>query len=329
MLVETNQTDVWTYNYHTSLEVLPPEGVHQALSLIDQWRFIFPLGNTWVGTNYDVPSLFIRVDCVYSADRGLQVFEIEERPSGVGLSRRLNPWFAERFDALRKEWPAFRWVADPTRLSDDAEWLGPGLSLAAALKSKDLVLVRARPERAEYHPLEERSVSSVQHEGDKNYGIALGLWQRLHYLEDDTPDDVGGDIDPPIVGPAVVKPLKGARNRDVMCYLGSQAVVKKIPGRGKVTYLDGVELFKSRHDTIGYDGLRRKVASGGPYVCQDFIRPLRRPQLPGQNVIYRFFFGFSPRRDSYVPLGGVWAASRSLRVGEGDGTVFGPLAFEE
>jgi len=319
----------WTFNVMNHLEILPKQGVIKALDLLERWKGVFPLGETWVGREYGVPSLLVRLDCVYDPETGLQVFEIEERPCGAGAAMRLNPSFAVRFSALRNEWPPFSWVSDPTRRTDDEEWLGMGLSLEEAKQSDGLLLVRSRPEHTDYHVLEQRAISSVRHAGDKSYGVEMGLWHIGRWRHDPSEDE-GGYIDPPLSGACVLKPLQGTRCRGVMVYLTGHTVQMKVNGRGLVTHYNGEELIKVKQDTAGSDRIGNTLRnSSDAYVCQPFIQPMRRSFVPDKNVILRFFFGFSPNRREYVPLGGVWAASEALRVhGEKD-TVFGPLDFAE
>lgn len=317
----------WSFNVQTDEEILPRQGILQAIELLDRWRTVFPLGDTWVGEEYGVPSLFVRLDCVYDHERGLKVFEVEERPCGIGTTLDLNPNFKELLNSVRQQWPHFQWVSDPDRVTDDDLWLGPPLSLEEALKSDGLLLVRSRPEKTEYHPLESRAVSSVSHEGDKHYGITLGLWQPLSWVSDLSSEE-GGHIHPPVTDPVVVKPIQGTRCRGVGVHLNGSIVLKKIPGRGKVSHLGDVEIFKSNADTIGESMLIRHARSGN-FIRQPFIMPLHRDFVPGKNVIYRFFLGYSPSSGKYVPLGGVWAAHNTLRVHGEEGVVFGPLNFED
>src|SRR3989338_9043462 len=114
----TTLSNGWTLNLsHTSVE-MPQWAIGQMLELVDRWSPIFPRGETWVGRELGVPSLFIRFDCILRDGR-VHVCEIEERPCGVGVNREINRSFRERFDALRSEWPAFGWVASPDRVTDD------------------------------------------------------------------------------------------------------------------------------------------------------------------------------------------------------------------
>jgi hypothetical protein len=309
-------------------EKLPPAAIEQMLEKLDRWQKVFPTGDTWVGRKLGVPSLIVRLDCTY--DNGcLNLFEIEERPCGVGVSQELDPVFREKLNALRAEWPQFQWVEAANRVTDDQLWLGRPLSLEAALASDCLVLVRSRPEAQEYHPLESRSVSSVQHEGDKNYGVALGLWDIVKWQYDPDPENkLKGYVDPAFTSPCVVKPLQGTRCREVTVFFNGHITFDKAAGN-KVPMYNGAPLIKRSGDSVGLERLEKMIRRHSKMVRQPYIPPMRRDHVPDKNVIYRFFLGYSPHQKRYVPLGGVWAASDSLLVHGEEGTIFGPLYCPE
>jgi hypothetical protein len=294
-------------------EVLTKSVVDQAKSFLTRWSNLYPKGKTWVGKEFGVPSLFVRLDFVVDGNGELQVYEAEDRPCGIGIGFELIPAFRQRFSEFMTQWPQFSWVVAPERTTDDELWLGGGISLEQAHMTDGLLLVRSRPESAEYHPLEPRAVSTVQHEGDKRCCVQLGMAEIIRWVHD-LSDQNEGYILPPISGPCVIKPLQGTRSRLVEVALNGLDISGKA--------------YKRRKDTIGISGLENRLKRHGPALCQPFIFPMLRAHLPGMNVIYRFFFAYSPRSGGYEPVGGVWMALDSLIV-HGDNTaISGPLDFE-
>ncbi|MGH2506302.1 MAG: hypothetical protein ACRDHZ_02635 [Ktedonobacteraceae bacterium] len=319
----------WNFHYCDVPETMPAGIISRAQDLLQSWRNIFPLGKTWVGRTYGVPSLFVRFDCVYSESGELRVFEIEERPCGIGVSALLNSHFRTRLLEIKEEWPPFGWICSATRPGDDELWLGKPLSLDDARSGNQLLLIRSRPEETLYHEFEERSVSSLLHEGDKRYGEVLGLWRIVRWERDIDPENgAAGYIAPPLDGACVLKPVQGTRCRDVAIYFDGQITIRKVPGIGKKPFFKGQPLIKTRADVVGTVGAEYLVRRHEEMVMQPFFMPMSLAAAPDKNGILRCYFGFSPSADGYVPLGGVWAASAALRVHGEEGTTFGPLLCE-
>ncbi len=305
---------------------LPVTAVDEAIQLIKTWAEKFPRVGTWVGDTHDVPSLVVRVEGTWAEDTGWRLSEIEDRPCGIGICSELNSGFASRLREVRATWPSIQWVQDSTRVTDDALWLGDGITLEQALQSGSdtYFLVRSRPEHSTYHQLEPRAISTVSQEGNKRPLVDMGLADIITWRED-LEEFGGGYIDPPISGPCVVKPLQGTRARGVtVCLDGCE--IRKIGGQ-KVPHIGGRPVKKRKRDTTGLDGLERFVRESKILLRQPFHMPMRLEHLPDLNAIYRFFFAFHLNTLSWVPLGGVYNASESLIVHGEKGVVFGPLTF--
>jgi len=304
----------WKLNVTDHQEVFPSGAVTQAQNLLERWTLVYPRGNTWVGRTHGIPSLIVRLDCVVDEAGKLHVFEVEDRPCGIGVTSYLVPAFCEALAAIRSEWPAFRWVKAPNRETDDALWLGEGLSLDEAKRSDGFLLVRSRPEDSEFHGLEPRAVSTVQHEGHKLCAThdSVGLYKTLRWVVD-AGEQSGGYIEGLPSGPIVVKPLQGTRAREVRVYLNGSAPAG---------------LVVTKKEKLSFGDLERQVKRSGRVICQPLISPMRRACLPGANMIYRLFFGYSPGRRAYVPLHGVWMALPALVVHGTDQSISGPLMCE-
>ncbi|MDQ5955493.1 MAG: hypothetical protein QG621_496 [Patescibacteria group bacterium] len=301
----------WTLNVMKTQEEFPGAALSEANTFIQHWSDVFPKGNTWVGRQYGVPSLAIRLDCVVDTNGKLQIFEVEDRPCGLGIAGQINPHFKEKLDALRREWPSFGWVKAPGRLTDDVLWLGEGVDLRDATASEGLLLVRSRPEDREFHVLEPRAISTVQNEGYKGCCTEgpIQLFSRISWVEDPE-EQRGGYVKGLPQGPIVVKPIRGTRAREVKVFLNGHDP-KDFPIR--------------RTDKVSLGDMERWLRQRKVAIYQPLIRPMRLDYLPCKNVIYRLFFGFSPSAGKYLPLGGVWMASDSLIVHGTDEAISGPL----
>lgn len=320
MLEHRTLANGWAHFVSKEVEVFPEEATKQAQALLSRWEGIYPKEGTWVGAKLGVPSLFVRLDCMWDQDRGLGVCEVEERPCGMGGTQGFNPAFADRLNDVRAKWPTFSWVKDPDRVTDDELWLGPGLTLREALERKaqdpsHLFLVRSRPEKSEYYSLEDRAVSSVSREGNKAYGEALGLWSRSMMVSE---GGLAGEryLSPALPGSCVVKPPVGTRARDVRAYVAPQD-------------RERVVCHRSERNPREIERMARQYAH--VYV-QRLIQPMHLDHLATaqgferHNAIYRMYFGFDPQKHAWEPLGGAWTASRESVIVHGTkGTVMGPL----
>src|SRR3989344_2307568 len=165
----------WQVN-HTQVEFPFLRGNQtDALALLAKWSGCFAPEETWVRQRHGVPSLVVRIDCIVRNSQ-LIVYEVEERPAGMGLSCVVNPYFPKTLEGVARTWPEFEVKVSPKRrATDDSLWI-KALNWQMPSPSP-LKLVRAEPEETELHAYEVQSVSSVKAKGNKSYGLAMGLWQ--------------------------------------------------------------------------------------------------------------------------------------------------------
>jgi len=304
----------WKMRLSGHVERVASDMAQQGEDLIKRWASVYPREDTWVQRSFGVPSLVVRLDCVFK-DGKLHVFEVEDKPAGLGASGHINPSFCAHLAHVRRDWPEFSWVGDPSRLTDDALWLGDSTPLSEALRSGKLVLVRCRPEQTQYHPLTPNSVSTIANEGVKECLVQLGLARLPTWHSDPTEPD-GGYITPPLDGPVVVKPRQGTRARDIGVYLGGNTY----EGPGGV----------SKGSKITFPRLQRYVRQG-THVFQDLIAPMECAFL-GKDfakwcMIYRCYYLFDTQRGAWNCAGGVWMANSHIIVHGSDETITGPLVF--
>lgn len=326
-MIETKKLpNGWAHPVSGEKEVFPAAAVAQARDFLAKWERIYPAGSTWVGnksqSGIGKPSLFVRFDCMWDGTT-LGICEVEERPCGMGATGYLNPAFKEVLSHLRSKWPAFSWVKDPDRTTDDELWLGPGLTLAEALERKEkdpeaLFLVRSRPEKAQYYTLEARAVSSVSMEGRKAYGEELGLWKRSQLVRG---EGLWAEqyLEPSLSGSCVAKPPIGTRARDIRAYVAPH-------DRQRLVHT------KSERNVREIERMARNYTH---IFVQRLIPPMNFDHLSSvegyetHNGIYRMYFGYDPEVRTWTPMGGMWAASnKSVIVHGTPETVFGPLVCQ-
>lgn len=309
--VQLRQFGEWPMRISQQKELFPVRAVRQAQNFLESWSTVFPHGNTWVGKEFGVPSLIVRFDCIVDTNGDLRIYELEDRPCGIGIGGVLFPHFKESVESVKNTWPAFRWVRAVNRPTDDEYWSGPGLTLEEAHATDTLLLVRTRPDHPGVESLESRAISTVRFEGCKAYGEKLGLWTRANRLSSS-----GADTDSFAGFPhesCVIKPIQGTRGFKVGFYLvGDEDHVR----------------FGNRCKSMSPKDLQRRIRKDGSVFCQPLIPPMERDHVPGMGMIYRIYFGFDCSAREYVPLGGVWMANKGLLVHGSPDTVTGPLFLE-
>lgn len=282
----------WNVNCSDQAQIFPDSAVEQSLVLLSRWQGSFRKENTWSRRELGTPSLIIRLDCVVHAGK-LAVYEVEERPSGIGVSVILNPFFKKRLRQVLSTWPDFRVVISEKRAgTDDQIWMD-ALSWPRSTNSDaELVLIRAEPEEAEFHHFESQSISSLIAKGDKAYGETLGLWHRVVTV-DELPWERG----------FVLKPTQGSKMRDVEIWHPH-----KWPGR----------TTRSRIETV----LSRRVM-----FLQEMVYPMSTGNPKFEWMIYRVYFGYNIWTSLWECLGGTWNARTNLRIHGAPDAVIGPVVL--
>lgn len=286
---------------------IPEETVREALDLIEKWTKIFPNEPTWVQTELGVPSLIIRIDGVVQSS--LAVYEIEERPAGIGISSLINRQFRTRLKEIEKEWPPFEVLISPRRekIGDDYLWrpvrvvsfedLKKIKEETKALIQETKVLIRAEPFEEEFWHFASNSVSTIRTEGRKDYGEVLGLWRKVS-----DPNEL------PWEEGFVLKPLQGSKCKDIEIWPPPE--LKKLPGTST----------KSR--------IERRLRENGVMYLQSFFMPMETPPEFREKyrwMIFRVFFGFQPEKKEWTALGGLWNARSSIKIHGASDAIFGPL----
>lgn len=290
----------WKFEKSDKTEFLSPWIIKQARLFLRKWMNYFPEEPTWVQSNYGVPSIIVRLDCVVEDDT-LYVYEIEERPAGIGIAFCLNDEFRSRLSYLQEIWPPLKSLVSSNRKeSDDFLWI-PMISKEEAEKRDCLLLIRAEPFEEDFHIFQKRSVSTLISKGDKAYGERIKLWKIVsNYDFDDLPWLTG----------FCLKPKKGSKCRGVHIW-NPQLKNKRVGVSTRSQILKALIIHEEMY-------------------LQKYIPPMIEMHN-GNKLLkaYRVYFGYDPILGRYECLGGIWIARPNLRIHGASDAVMGPLKIEE
>jgi hypothetical protein len=285
------------------------------LRRLHEWQEIFPqYPKNMAEEKYGVPSVLVRVDYFCSKEFGPRLCEIEERPAGIYVASCLNRQFRHNvrmfFEAVVTDLgkPLAVVISEERKgTSDDEEWAkslhGNPIRVFHGLPDEsyhnDYVWwVRSRRSEEAYYALRENSLSTIALEGNKEYGVKMGLWHPINHISD-IPFDSG----------CVLKPKAGSRFETI--------IITKTD-----TELRGTDTLKKAKDAIK----EGKVA-----YWQQFFSP-ERPRSLNPNgrlrdiyMLRRVFFGFDPISREFKCLGGLWMANPTVRIHGGKETLCGPI----
>ncbi len=277
----------------------PGEHLERAFEVIKQWQEVFPREDTWINRAYGIPSPIIKLDATITNNE-LQVYEVEDRPAGMGYSELINPDLRTNFADIVSTWPDFRVVVSPQRSgNDDHLWAKP-----AEADWHGLVLVRAEPSEEEFHALQRRSISTLLTEGDKSYGEKMGLWKRVH-----TADEI--DFSQGFV----VKPTQGSKGNGVYVSLPKQYMKEHgiDPGRNGVATAGKIR------------GVIDTAAANGGVFVQQYHPPMETGIPTHPWAVNRLFFGYDMQNGEWRYIGGTWNARNNLKIHGASDTLTGPL----
>jgi len=239
----------------------------------------------------------------FQEDGSYGIYEVEERPAGIGVAMEISPTFNRRmcdlFRAWKKVYGKMAIVVSAERSAGDDELLREYLGvkiwkgLPPAIDGF-LYFVRAEPHEVEYHQLGARSVTTLRTKGDKRYGVPLGLWRLIP----DNPDD-----NLPWQKGFALKPKQGSKMRNVYLWHPSRPSGTETKGKLKKVIQD------------------KKV-----HYLQDWVSPETPEFLPeGYFLIRRVFWGWHPEKEQWTCLGGLWNARPNVRLHGATDAIFGEV----
>jgi hypothetical protein len=248
---------------------------------------------------WGVPSVLVRIDSAVTEGR-LGIYEIEERPAGLGIACFVNPEFKVRFHSWLKsyEWNMAVVISHRRANHDDWVWTSEfGVPLfngksCPPVPENNALLVRAEPEEEEYWPFASRALFPIRLKGWKGYGLRLALWEPIPEDLNLLPWDEG----------FALKPYQGSKMRDVLLWHPSKA-----PGIATRTKVENM------------------IKSGRVAYWQRWIPPEQHSFIPtNYYLIRRIYFAYSPDQ-GWIYLGGLWNARPNLRIHGASDAVFGSV----
>jgi hypothetical protein len=286
---------------------------------------------TFIQTTHNIPTLIGRLDCSVDPETGdIIAYELEDSPSGIGITDKLhgaagNDQFAnnvlEHYQAQLGEIPFLIVTGERTHGTDDALVLGEdnyhyeagSNTLPGRLGEDRLVIVKAIPgvpsSLEGYRHLQERTVCTMESEGDKSYGARIGMFNSVLSTKDLISDPQSSELKS-----QVLKRALGSMSMGIRIYLDPQD--KAIYGKkGTVTQS---KLLRSAEEFIAADGLA---------YTQEFAAPVRitNDQKRG-NMILRVFSLIEPGNGSGPDarvIGGLYVARPELIVHGASNSVAG------
>lgn len=276
-----------------------------AEELIVPWEKHFPREDTWVQKELGKPSLLVRLDMVKRPDGSYGFYEVEERPMGIGIASLISHEFQTRARDMFIAWRGFyrpiAFVVSESRCGkcDDLvlkETLG--LTVITGMPKRNgntLYFVRAEPDEVEFHALSEHSVSTISTEGDKSYGVPLGLWKPIPQNHDALPWTDG----------FALKPRQGSKMKHV--YLWHPSRVKGIESKNKI---------------------KRVIDEGKVAYYQEWLPPERYSLFQEDHfLVRRVYWGWDPRSTRWQCLGGLWNSRPNHRIHGATDSVFGEIVL--
>lgn len=299
----------------------------QLEKVANQWPACFNSEHAnWMTDVFGVPSVVIRIDYTVTFEGKVNVYEIEDRPAGFEIDALAS---AKAFNAFVETLKNISEYANkPLGIcvsrgrmfnSDDFYWAQRlkdfgGIRMVfgeVPTNPEDTIwFVRTLRDEKEYHALSPYSLTTIEYEGDKSYGIDLKLWKPLKYI-------VGGmdsfegiyefnrTIEIPWNKPFVVKPGFGCRCENVHLYH------PKRPSNGFST--------KTK--------IEKAIANNEVYYIQEYYEPESPAFLPTEYaMIRRCYLVFDIASKAYKVIGGQWEARPNChKIHGASDAVCGPL----
>ncbi|MFA6252470.1 MAG: hypothetical protein WCX74_03660 [Candidatus Paceibacterota bacterium] len=280
----------WNFGRSEEIIALSGEVLEQCYSAIEKWVIHFVPEPTWIFNTHGVHSILIRLDCIVDQNEKLRIYEVEERPCGAGIVSTFNPVFEQKLRQVKKTWPSFEAVISHRRkYTDDLDWIPPYGG------NGSLVLVRAEPEEGEFHCFQPHSVSTIVNEGNKQYGVGMGLWASV------TPETFSENG--VWKNPFCLKPSHGSKCQNLEIWHPEKK-------------------FKSGYGISSRKRILETIEREGEMYLQDFIEPMR---VDGGYMIYRIYFGYNMEERRYEYIGGCYNIRPSFKIHGATDSIFGPV----
>lgn len=190
-------------------------------------------------------STLVRADYVWDPVRKVvNVYEFDDRPAGLGVTCILNAPAKDGLRAAVESWQNAFGKPLAFCISEDRKGNSDDAVCAANLFTRQIPVCYGMPDaetmqahiwwprisrhEKEYYPLTQHCLSTIALEGDKSYGVPMGMWHKIQYP---------GDI--PLDAGCALKPAVGSRFETIK-------LVRKNAGRGFITPSGAVKLIEQK-----------------------------------------------------------------------------------
>lgn len=329
--IKRKEIGAWSFLSCGQPIVMEKDEIAQLGEIIRDWKSAFAGGvmRTLIQKRFGTHSIKVRIDYFNKQNYGVQVCEVEERPAGIAITCEINTQFRPHLmrlfaSTVRAFGKPIAFCVSDARAgdSDDATFLKvyrwPGDSetgfhprnikfvqgVPIALEIKNYVWwVRALRNEEAYFDLEPHALSTISQEGDKEYGVPMGLWFKI-----------GSNWRSvlPLERGCVLKPRYGSRFENSLIV---QTVNKQFDGARNNA---GIHSFQKA---------QMAIESGSVVYWQPFYPPERAKFLEQseRHLLRRAYFGFDFDSGEYYPMGGIWIAHDTVRIHGTTNALFGPL----
>ena len=284
----------WWTKYCPDVITIRRESLKPAEELIKRWTKIFPKEDTLAQKFYNIPSFVVGVDCIIDEKTGrFGLYEIDEKPTGIGLACFLNESFKAHLHGMLAWWPYSSitvLISKDRRGCDDQFWTTT-TSNQKDFNTHSLFIIRAEPgEIGKFNGFEGNSGSSLLQDGNKSYGVELGLWRETTPRDLENPELWKENF--------VLKPCQGRDSKDIMIWING---------------------YNGNYGTSSEGQIRKKLNQNGRMYMQEFIPPLTKQDSCGcrtvyWKTIYRILFAYDVDFRKYVALGGFWIMRNNYKV---------------
>lgn len=272
---------------------------------------------------FSVPSMLVRVDYVWDPVlKACRIFEFDDRPAGIGVTQHLNKVARDAFTRIFESWERAFQKKLAICISEDREGSNDDPVWAAGLTDKPFRVHYGLPSdelreqyiwwprvsrhESRYYSLTSNSLSTIELEGDKSYGVPMGLWHEIKNV-----------ADVPLQQGCVLKPKTGSRFESV--YLVKRKSDRDRPGyinAGKAVGLirDGkVHYWQPLYPPEGRD-IHKWLHGDYRLMRRAYIAMTHRPAT-----------ATGDGGDGICCIGGTWLAGPSDRLHGAENIISGPL----
>lgn len=278
---------------------------------------------------FGIPSLVVRVDCTVGPEGDILPYEMEDSPSGQGITDALHKAaggpgirddILEHYEAMLGEPPTVIVSRARNHGTDDILIVGGdryvnGSHTPEALRLAGPVIVKAIPgveaSRLPYMRLQDQAVAPLETEGDKAYAERIGLMDAAESQEDLLADAEGN-----------------LRSQVVKAQLGSMAL-------GVSIYLSAADRKRfGRAGTVSASRLVRDLTAYNEQsgaLVQEFIPPIQIENDEGRtNAILRVFALLERQsgRITAQAVGGCYVARNEVLLHGATNAVSGAILVE-